>query len=369
MNKNTSVSPVGQGQTPNSTKVPSLKNKVINRNGKNFNHDSRASRAMHLSSPLKMVSRPHSSALAPRQYAVAHDKATPFPSLLRSPFKPAKRRSIHKKVAQAAADSMFRRPSDGLATRRARLLDSRRHPSDSSASKRQNIYNPFLKDLEPFPQPRRQASFFDDLQKPTPATPKTPSLYKSPSINAGFSGPIPEPIPHVPALLDTPINDTDQLIADLSEFSLAPKPCSLQLTPPSIVPALDDGPASMQLGDSTPVGTTQSSPGISIPSIDDSWFVAKEGSHSTPVKGPLSSDDELNLFLPIHSSTLAVSRRRSSKPANGPVQRRTQFQPLKRTYGKKMSRKSVAFAPSLTGSTNGDPFLYSLHAIGNCKYH
>jgi hypothetical protein len=145
----------------------------------------------------------------------------------------------------------------------------------------------------------------------------------------------------------------------MSEFSLAPKPCSLQLTPASIAPVHDDAPVSVQMRDSMTTGATLSSPGISIPSVDDSWFAEKDH-HSTPAKEPLSSEDELNLFLPMHYPPFTGTPKRSSaKVADDVVLKFIQPLSIKRIYGKKRSRKSVTFASDLKRTTNGDTlYLY-----------
>lgn len=334
---------------------------------------------MGLSSPANPVSHSNSSVLLPRLTATPQSPAIPFPVLLKSPFKPSIRRSRHKKIIQAAATPLLRRPSEGVAPQRSRFLDSRRHPSDSLTFKKRNTANPFLRDLAPFPKAQRQASFLDDLQKPLLATPKVPDLYKSPPIIGDSFGPAPEQIPRIPTLLDTPGNDTDQLIADMSEFSLAPKPGSLQLTPPFNTP-IQDVLVSMQRGDSTPASIIQSSPGISIPSINDSWFSDKECNYrSTPLKGIASSEDELNLFLPVHtfpptglSEQCLITTQATLNDdlrAYGHLRTARSVKRSNKTYGKRKLAKSVKFASTINGTVNGDVFPCMMDYFGGGSSH
>jgi hypothetical protein len=205
----------------------------------------------------------------------------------------------------------------------------------------------------------RDPSLLDSLLKSIPRTPPNRNTLKSPSVLPSSEAYLIPPIPHVMMQLDTPGRDAEKLVADMSQFSLDPK-CDDTISSPVQKAVLRSNSNAMDLmacGNEMQYQplSTQSSPGIEVPSQDDSWCCPAI-SQSSPIKSILpESSDPLDMFHPIRfppiAKRLIANGRGKDKRSAGAVsgysseERLGGKQGLKRSnkvYGKR-ARKSVHF--------------------------
>lgn len=289
--------------------VPSLKERVVlnTLNVSNIQTSKPLSRASQLARAMFLSSAPSSTHLEPRLVPRQNDampQAIPFPSLLKPPFHPIN--SNHKPLGPSES-ALFRRPSDGATLRRPLISkENFRRSSDAYYQTWRKPRSSFIRKATDFAPAghlsSRKRSLLDDLQETVPKTPISfPRTTRSPSIMSSSEAALIAPIARIPAHLDTPSKDTDQLIADMSDFSLAPNPKHIASSP--FGSPENDHLSSPLLGTveprllQAPFGT-QSSPGLSIPSIDVSWC-ADTTTQSSPIRSTAgSSSDPIDLFHP-----------------------------------------------------------------------
>jgi len=352
-----------------SSVVPSLKERVALNNLNTSNAQipaSQPTRAMMMS-PVPSI---QNGRLDPASFLIPRNvhkqkEASPFPSLLKSPFRPA---NLISKEPNLAENALFRRPSEGTTLRRPLASsDNQRRQSDIHARIRRPSRPSFLRKPTHFSPSNaktgRKSSILEELQKSVPHTPLSfPMFPPSPSIMSSSQAALLAPIPRIPTHLDTPLNDTDQLVADMSDFSLTPNPVHTHSSPVKVLST--QGPDSPSVQQSL---HTQSSPGVVIPSLEISWC-KDSAAHSSPIKPTIaSSSDPLNLLHPKYYSgdddTMKPNRLSHPKAiANRsghlnviPATKDTYGSP--RVYGKRAS-KSVQFAVAASeseveGTANG----------------
>jgi hypothetical protein len=290
-------------------------------------------------------------------------EVSPFPSLLKSPFRPA---NLISKEPNLTENALFRRPSEGTALRRPLTSnDNQRRQSDIHARIRRRSRPSFLRKPTHFSphngKAGRKSSILEELQKSVPNTPISfPMFPPSPSIMSSSQAALLAPIPRIPTHLDTPLNDTDQLVADMSDFSLAPNPVHMYSSPVKVLSTQGSDPLFVQQS-----FRTQSSPGVVIPSLEISWC-KDSAAHSSPIKPTVaSSSDPLNLLHPKYYSgdgdTMKPNRlshpkaianrsgRLSVIPATNDMFGSPRLKLPTKVYGKKGS-KSVQFALAVSES-------------------
>lgn len=198
----------------------------------------------------------------------------------------------------------------------------------------------------------RDPSLLDALHKPVPRTPPNRNTLKSPSVLPSSEAHMFPPIPAM-MQIDTPGRDAEQLVADMSQFSLDPKHDNMISSPVkkavlrsnnNIVAEVPGG-YEMQYQPQS----THSSPGIEVPSQDDSWCHPAV-SQPSPIKSILpESSDPLDLFHPIRfppvaKRLVAASRKNGADTICGlNGQERAGGFKRSRVYGKR-ARESVHFA-------------------------
>ena len=311
--------------------------------------------------PKKERSQP-SFLSSPINRALAPNNALKFPPLvLRSPFRPISKPTNSKSVTKPVL-SPIRRPSENTAIHRRSLAgkDIHRKLSDSYGFGRRPRPPSFMKNLPPPANSnklKRDPSFLDALQKPAPTTPPNCYTLRSPSILPSSEANLISPIPHVMMQIDTPSREAVQLVADMSQFSLDPKHDRMMSSPeaPSsnvnaTVAIVEDEEMHFR------PPSTQSSPGIEVPSQDDSWCrpIASKVSPIKPILG--SSSDPLDMFHPIRfppapKRPVANSRVRGKRDANRssgssieePVVGMKSKKKFDTVHGKKRARKNVYF--------------------------
>jgi hypothetical protein len=362
--------------------APSLKDRAAFRNP-NLTHEfkspsnqiSRSTRAMLLSSlnnglmsPLPQPNR-RSSAKPP------NDENQPVPTLLGSPFRPTATKLRHSSHSSHSKRALLHRPSDGAIVRYPILKrDQYRRPSDVYARVRRDSSLSYMKHLSP---PRktglnRDDSFWATLHQSAFKTPpKREEVHKSPSLILASDVTI-LPIPHQPTHLDTPTNETDQLIADMSEFSLAPKPAKVK--------ELTSGSSQSAFGkprngrDITPMDEPQlNSQPISVPGpepLTETRLSSKHvGEPPLPTKPAVSSSDPLDI-LPSRnlggskrveaSKDIALSGNHANSAKNHAQQ---DIKKSKKVYGKGNKQKSVAFV----GTSNHESRFKSKGGEGDAR--
>jgi len=285
------------------------------------------------------------------------------PFFLKSPFRPASKPTNSMSMAKPALLSTTRRPSENTVLRRPlQAKDVHRRPSDSYGYGRRPRPSSFMKNLPPPVKGKltRDPSLLDSLLKPVPKTPPNRNTLKSPSVLPSSEAHLIPPIPHVMMQLDTPARDAEKLIADMSQFSLDPK-CDDMISSPIQKAVLRSNNDAMALAaDENEMQyeplCTQSSPGIEVPSQDDSWC-RPAISQSSPIKSILpESSDPLDMFHPIRfppvAKRLVANNRSKDKRGADAVSGssieenlggKQGFKRSNKVYGKR-ARKSVHFA-------------------------
>lgn len=375
------ISPIRIVPPPPTTTAPSLKNHsafaTLTHSQKEHttppqNNGSQRTRAMLLSPPTL----PHNTnqGLSPTAFLTSRNQALtdngPLKFLqpsLKSPFRP-----VYKQASRDTANTRLvptiRRPSEGTALRRMIVSNENemhRRPSDSSAYTRKPRALSFTKKITTPTHSKlnRYPSLLDALQQSVPRTPPNRFPVKSPSvIPSSDAGKIP-PIPHMSMQVDTPTRDAEQLVADMSQFSLAPIADDIMSSPQKEPAASPKGDANSMVVDEVEMDyqplVTQSSPGIEIPSVqDDSWCLPAM-SHSSPIKSIVaSSSDPLDMFHPVRFPPTGRRPRMSfqaEKAINYVAPVDTVTSPTKhvlrhpKVYGRRGGRKSVRFAKESGG--------------------
>lgn len=321
---------------------------------------SQRARAMLLSPPIPQ-NPTASQEPSPTAFLISrnHDSTLDKPrSLLqpslKSPFRPSNLKSTGL--------SIIRRPSEGTALRRlAEPKETHRRPSDSYANVRKPRPYSFMRNFAPSANTRltRDPSLLDALQKSVPKT--QPNLFplKSPSVVPSSEVGEIAPIPRIMMQIDTPSGDAEQLVTDMSQFSLVPHPDEIMSSPvKKATSQMNNNVVDMMIDEEEvqhQPQITQSSPGIEIPSAqDDSWCLPVV-SHSSPIKSIVaSSSDPLDLFHPIRFPRTSQPPRADGR-IGGRVNKSTMQDAdensfggrsfrRQRIYGKHRGRKSVHFA-------------------------
>ncbi|PVG04746.1 hypothetical protein CPB86DRAFT_14846 [Serendipita vermifera] len=233
---NTGISPVQDAfsnmQLQQKT-APSLKNRSAFTNpnlthefGTQRNQLLQSTRAMLLSSLngdlMSPLPQPPSRSLPKAR----NDENRPVSTLLGSPFRPTVTKSRQSSHSSRLKRALLHRPSDGAIPRYPIFKrDQHRRPSDVYMRVHRDSSLSYMKQLSPRKKSelKRDDSFWANLQQNAFKTPPKRQESLDSLFITGSDATI-LPIPHEPIHLDTPINETDQLVADMSGFSLDPKP-------------------------------------------------------------------------------------------------------------------------------------------------
>ena len=217
------------------------------------------------------------SYLTSRTNTFTHREPRLFPqSPLKSPLRPVFKSSNSKTMLKSAPESIIRRPSEGTVLHHALAPKATcRRPSDSYAITRRPRLSSFLNNFAPPSniKPTKDPYLLDALQHSTPKTPPNLFPLRSPSVLNRSEAKGIAPTPRIMMQLDTSSRGTDQLVADMSHFSLAPDPDDVMSSPSKKPIAIANNEEIDMVVDGDEMQyqpqITQSSPGIEIPSVQD----------------------------------------------------------------------------------------------------